>query len=171
METTERSLKTIIEGIHDDNSASMPLKQAKLQFEEKKLGGKLTYDEAVQLAKESEEILAVMNPLDIAYSRFVQTKIQMYRHAALLNDVLCLGRHEHQIKARVLVEFGSQTAEVDVWLNRHEGYYTKDRLNQHVGNHIDGQLRKHGHFSYRGGINRADFVVMNSDELTKYRTQ
>jgi hypothetical protein len=57
--------------------------------------GEITYDEAVQLAKEAEQIATDCGPMDPAFIYFAQQVRDMWKFASVRNETENLERNEH----------------------------------------------------------------------------
>jgi hypothetical protein len=153
-------IKDSIAGFYTDPGSATPLKIGMLKSM-KERGGELSYDECITLAKDARDTAKACGPFDPAYQPFVAFELNMLKYASLLNDVECLGRHDHQVKAEVLLEVLGETVEVDIWLNR-DGAEAHNP-NMAVGHFLNRHLVNVGLASVR--LSKMDFCILNEQQI------
>lgn len=78
----------------------------------------LTYDEAISLANENELTMSHMSAMDPAFEFMANSMLTMLKVAEALNNVNCLGRHEHQLPVHALVSVGDTAVECNFHISR-----------------------------------------------------
>lgn len=118
----EKKLKDLIEnmGVGGQNNAMLSAITAKVlrdRFEG------ITYDEAIRLVKENNEMLAHMPPTDQAYEYFCENRNNMLKWATALNDTEILGRHDHEFPVHALVSVDGVTVECNFFIPQLHYYH------------------------------------------------
>lgn len=144
-------LKWVVEGTRDDDSPRIPLKRAKLQALSNQyhmdINRPEAYDEVLMLGNQARGYHLDMNAFDPAYAHFVDEFYRWYRAMELINDVHCLGRHDHQTWVDICVSYvcGDEGASADcrIYINKTEldnfGKISEETVNRYVRS----QLNKH----------------------------
>jgi hypothetical protein len=106
----EKKLKDLIEdrgiGIQEQNLKARLTKQVL----EPHFAG-LTYDEAIRLAEENEDILQFTSVHDPAFQYLITTRNRYLQWASAVNDVDIMGRYDHMLPVHALVSVDDVTAE------------------------------------------------------------
>jgi hypothetical protein len=136
----EQKLKDLIEdrgvGIQEQSLKARLTKT----LMEKDYGG-LTYDEAMRLAEENDDILQFTPAHDPAFMYLVTTRNNMLKWAEVMNDVSIMGRYDHMLPVHALVSVDNVTVECKFHIPK---LYYNERERKTI---IESQLRQKLHRS------------------------
>lgn len=131
----EQRLKDLIEdrgiGIQEQNLKARLTKT----LLERTLGG-LTYEDAVRLADEQDDILQYTPAHDPAFLHLVTTRNNLLKWAEVVNDVDIMGRYDHMLPVHALVSVDGVTVECNFHIPR---LYYNERERKNI---ILSQLRQ-----------------------------
>ena len=154
---TEQSLKDLLEERSGSTTALTLQAEVTLRIY-KDLEG-ISYDELMMLAKENQEILEHMTPLDIAYNTLLTNRNNFYKVAGALNDLKSMGRHDHLLPVHAMVSVNNITVEANFWIPK-LNYRNGDRATI-IQNHINAKIGSSPQWrnSFRNTTN-VDFVEL-----------
>jgi hypothetical protein len=115
LKAEEKQLKALIE----DMGVGCRIRAYRAEANKRILGPHLngiTYDQAIQLIKESNEQLSYMTPHDPAYLFMINQRNQMLKWATSLNDDESMGRHDHELPVHALVSVDGVTVECNFYI-------------------------------------------------------
>lgn len=78
----------------------------------------ITYEEAILLANEAAEQLALITAMDPAFEFLVNSRNNALKWAEALNDREFMGRTDHMLPVHGLVLVDNVAVEVDFWISR-----------------------------------------------------
>lgn len=123
---TETALRDLLEDRDTGVSKAVVHAQMTLRLY-KDLEG-ISYDELIQLATENQNYLDHMTPQDPAFETLLINRNNFYKVAAALNDLRSMGRYDHMLPVRAMVNVGNIVTEANFWIPK-MNYHKSNRDN------------------------------------------
>lgn len=161
-------LKWVIEGTRDDDSAQIPLKTLKLErfgrMHSLPINDSSYYNELLKVGNHARQYHLDLNALDPAYPRMYEEFSSFYQAAELMNDIYCLGKHDHQtwvdLVVTCVIDEATVSTDCRIYVNKTHVNHKGEVEPAAIISYLTRQLAKHSLTSYRLR-SKIDYLVID----------